>query len=264
MAVSVAALTTVAASTVLADEAATAVQHEKTYTGRVVSINPQEHMLKAKGWLFAKTFNLGDSCRYNLLENHTGSIEDLRPGQKVTIGYREVNGVRVANRVEQEPMRYTGMVKTVDRDKHTVTVRHELLDRTFRVHDGCKVVLYNDKSGALADVKPGEHVTVTYELPKDKATAQEIEQSSAHFTGSLTAIGLSNRTLAAKSTFGAKRFRLADDCAIVLNGKPGGHLSDLHPDEKLTLSYNDVDGVYVVTRISNAGEPSELETAQVK
>jgi len=69
------------------------------------------------------------------------------------------------------------------------------------------VILRNDHSGQLPDVQPGNFVTVTYETPDNKLTALQIAQTSAKFSGTLTAIDLQDKTLKAKSTFGTRRSR---------------------------------------------------------
>ena len=48
---------------------------------------------------------------------------------------------------------------------------------------------------------------------------------------------------------------MADNCAIVINGKTDGRLSDLKPDEKLVFSYDEINGVNVVNRIAPAEAP---------
>ena len=258
-AVCAAVLTATAAFRASADQATTAARAEKSYTGTVISVNPQEHTLKTKWFVFGKTFNLGAPCTYTLLDNRAGTINDLRPGEKVTVGYQDVDGVLVADRVEQQPMRYTAMVKAIDPVAHTLTLEDHGMAKTFQIADDCNVMLRGGKSGSLADIQTGNHVTVTYETPNDKPTAEQIAQTSIEFTGSLTAIDLGQKTLKAKSLFGEKKFNVGDDCVIMLNGKPDGQLSDLKPDDKLVFSYNEVNGVNVVNRIA----PAEAQTKSV-
>lgn len=52
--------------------------------------------------------------------------------------------------------------------------------------------------------------------------------------------------------FATKKFNVGDDCAVVINGKPGGKLTDLRPGESLMFSYDNVNGVNVVNRIAPA------------
>ena len=256
MGVSALALTATSRASADEAEAATAAKHDKTYTGVVVSVDPQEHVLKMKHWLSSKSFNLGNTCDYRLLDNRTGTISDLHPGQKARVEYQNVEGVPVADHFEQFPMRYEGKVEAIDPEKHTLTLHHNALTKTFQIGDGCRVTLRHDKSGTLDNVKPGSLVTVTYEIPNDTPTAQQIAQTSAEFTGSLTAIDLSERTLKAKGMFGSKRFIVVNDCAIVLNGRTDAQLSDLKPGEQLVFSYDDVNGINILNRIAPAGADS--------
>jgi Cu/Ag efflux protein CusF len=262
MAVGLFVLMATAAVRSLADQATTATKPEKSFTGTVIAVDPQERVLRVKGsFLSSKGFNLGSTCSYVFLNNRLGTSDDLHPGQKVTVGYQNVDGVLVANRVEQQPMNCEGTVKAVDPAAHTLTVHARGSNKTFQLADDCRVVLRNDKSGTLADVQPGNRVTVTYEIPGGKATARQVAQTSATFTGALTAIDLGERTVKAKAASGTKKFHLADNCAIMVNGKPEGEMRDLKPGDSLVLSYDDVDGVNIVNRIADAEIPRKAVLA---
>src|SRR6266581_1176010 len=116
-------------------------KHEKTYTGIVVSVDPKEHVVNVKRFLWTKKFNLGDSCTYTFVGKGPGALEDLRPGQKVMLSYQNAHGVLVVDRVEQKPMRYEGTVKAIDPQKRTLTVHLDALDKRLQIADDCKVVL---------------------------------------------------------------------------------------------------------------------------
>jgi Cu/Ag efflux protein CusF len=243
-----------------ADPSATAAKPVKNYTGTVVSVNSNERTVKVKGFLLSHRFNLGTSCAYVLLDNPEGAISDVRPGEKVKVAYQDVHGVLVADRLQQEAMDYSGMVKAIDPATHTITLHSTWTDKTFRIPDDCKVVLRGDKTGALANIQTGDHVTVTYEIPKGKATARQIAQTSEVFTGSLAAVDTTDRTVKAKTLLDSKTFHLADNCAIVVNGKPDGRMDDLKLGSRLAFSYDDVNGVNVVNRIGPVNTPSETGT----
>jgi hypothetical protein len=263
MAVCTAVLTATAAYRVSADDAsanAPAAKPDKTYTGTVVSVDPKENMLHVRGYPFnSKKFNLGDNCTYMIVGMDTGAITDLRPGQRVTVGYQNAHGVLVADRVTQQPMRDEGMVKAIDLKAQTMTLHLGVMDKTFQLPADCEITLRGDKSGTVADIQAGNHVMVTYEVPNGKPTAREIAQTSATFTGDLTSIDLDQKTLKAKATFATKKFSMGDDCVIVVNGKRDGKLTDLRPDESLTISYDEVNGVNVVNRIA----PREAQNSSV-
>lgn len=250
------ALTATAAYRASADDAsanATAAKPDKTYTGTIVSVDSKEHLLDVKGFPFnSKKFNVGDTCTYTIVGQDTGAIGDLRPGQKVTVGYQDAHGVLVADRVTQQPMRDEGMVKAINPTTQTLTLHVGVMDKTFQLPTDCEVSLRGDKSGTVADIQPGNHVLITYEVPKGKPTARQIAQTSETFTGDLTAIDLDQKTMKAKAMFATKKFNVGDDCAVVINGKPNGKLTDLRPGQSLTFSYDNINGVNVVNRIAPA------------
>ena len=259
-AVCVSALTMAAALESLADDATMAGIPHKSYTGTVVSVDAKEHTLGLKGTFLSKTFNLGDNCTYTLVDKPAGAIGDVRPGQRVMVVYQESHGVLVADRITQQPVRCEGTVTAYDPIQRTLTLHARGMDRTFQIAGDCKVMLRDDKSGALTDIQTGNYVTVTYETPNDKATAWKIAQTSETFSGSLTAIDLDTRTVKAKAMFDTKKFTLGDNCAIVINGKMNGQLADLKPNDKLVFSYDEINGVNVANRIAPAGTAQQTET----
>jgi len=232
-----------------ADETATAPKPEKTHTGTVISVDPQEHTLSMSGWFTHREFNLGNNCAVVQLDKPGGAITDLRPGEKVVVSYQDVRGVKIAGHVRQLAMQSEGKVKAIDPANHKLTVHADGFDKQLTIGSDCSVMLLHQRSGVLKDIRPGDHVTVTYETPGDQPTAREIAQTSMEFTGNLTAIDLGARTVKAGSAFDSRRFNLADDCAIVINGRTDGQLSDLKPNDKLTMSYDEINGVNVVNRI---------------
>lgn len=262
--VCVAILTATAVFRASADQAAVTAKPEKHYDGIIVSVDPQEHTLKAKGFILSKHFSLGNTCSYDLLDKTPGSIGDLRPGEKVLIHYRDADGVLVADRVQQVPMRYEGMVTSINPAAHTMTLHMRGLDETFQIANDCKIVLRDDKPGTPGDIQTGDHATVIYDKPNGELVARQIAQTSSEFTGTLTAIDLENKTLKAKEAFGSKAFAVGDHCAIIVNGKPDGRLNDLRLNEKLVLNYDEINGVNVVNRIAPVEARSDSVAANAE
>src|SRR5205823_12955965 len=234
---------------------------EKTYTGIVSAVDSKERVVRIKGTFFSKTFNVGGQCEFALVGKREAKLDDLRAGQKVKVTYKDARGVLVANRFAQEELRYTGAVESIDPGKRTLRLGHRGFHKTFSLPGDCKVVLRGERNGSLDDLKVGHHVTVVYELPDDSPVARAIEQTSATFVGTLDAIDASARMVKAKHLVGVKKFNLADNCKIVINGKPNASLSDLRLGQRLALSYDEVDGVNVVTRIAPAEGSSGSEPA---
>ena len=235
---------------------------QKHWAGTVSEVDAKERIVKAKRFLSSKTFNVPENCAFSINDKKDSSLSDLRPGHKVHFTYQNVSGVLVANRVAQEDLVYQGTVKYIDPKNRTLTVKRAGSSKAFRIAEDCKVLVKDDKSGTLDDIKTGHKVSVTYETPNEALVARRIEQKSSTFVGDLSAIDVPARTVKARQLFTNKKFNLADGCAIVLNGKENAQLSDLRIGQKVTFSYEDVGGVNVVNRIAQSGEPAEPRTPE--
>jgi len=233
-------------------QSVTAANLVKCYTGQVVSVDPKENTLKVKGIVRSKTFNLGAACSFILPNASAGTVNDIHPGEKVTVSYQNAHDVLIAGRVQQQLMRFEGMVTAIDPDQRTLTLHRSLLDKQFQIADACNIVLHDEKPGTFGDVHPGSHVTVTYETPAGMPTVREITKSSLEFTGTLTAIDLGEKTVKASALLGSMKFNVAGNCAIMINGRTNGRLGDLKPYDKLVFSYDEINGINVVNRIAPA------------
>ena len=233
-------------------KSATAAHLNKSYTGQVVSVDPKENTLKVKRFVQSKTFNLGAACNFILADTIAGTVNDLRPGEKVTVSYQNAYEVLIAYLVQQQPMRLDGMVTMIDPDKRTLTLHRRALDNQFQIADACNIVLRGEKPGTFADIPPGSHITVTYETPAGVPTVREITKTSLEYIGTLTAIDLGEKTVKASALLSSMKFNVAGNCAFVINGRTNGQLSDLKPYDKLVFSYDEINGINVVNRIALA------------
>jgi hypothetical protein len=177
---------TTAAPTQQVVSAATPALPERSYTGVVVSADPKERLLTMKGTLFSKKdFNLGDNCAYSFLysmlinNDGDGGANNLRPGEKVTVSYRNAHGVLIADRIEQQPMRFVGVIKRIDPNKHTLILQRRVVFVQLDIATDCVTLLPNEKAGSLADIHPDDHVIIMYETPACRPTAWEITKTSA-------------------------------------------------------------------------------------
>jgi Cu/Ag efflux protein CusF len=236
---------------------------EKEFKGKVEYVNNDEHIIRVDGFLNRRTFYLGNNSVITRWDNSMGYIDDLRPGEKVTVGYQNVDGVTATDRVEEQANRCTGVVKIVDPETRHLVLRTWEHDKPFVLSEDCKVVLHNKSNGPLASIKPGDHVTVMYETPSGQDLVRQIAQTGVNFTGSLVVIDLPHRMIATEGGLGIKQFNLADDCSIVMNGGLNAPLISLRPGQRLTINYDEVNGVNVANRIAPAENEHENATAQL-
>jgi hypothetical protein len=236
------------------DDSATA--GAKTASGTVATVSAADKVLSVRGMVFSKTFVLGANCALTVADHKAASLADFRPGEKVEVRYRNIDGVLIASSIAEVRLTFAGTVSAFDPAQHTLTLQHDRTVRAFKVADNCGVILNGDVRGGLGDIKLGSRVTVFYETPDGQWTARRIEQPSLQFTGSLDTINARDRIISAsKKLIGAREFHLAADCAIVMNGTIHGRMQDLRPGQEYELSYTTANGVNIVNRIAPAPGP---------
>jgi hypothetical protein len=233
---------------------------DKAFSGKILTVASEDRVVKAKWFLFPKSFHLGERCKILRGDRTEANIKELRPGQRVRVIYQDVGGVLVASRLRQVPMTAVGRLEQVDPEQHTLTLRKTRAVTVFTIADDCKVTLAGGKEGRLDTLKPGSRILVQYESPADGMVACRIEQRGEIFTGNLTAVDGQTRTVKAKHLLNDKSFVLANNCRILVEGKTDAPLSDLRLGKRLTFTFEEVDGVNVVSSIAGPEAATDTET----
>jgi Cu/Ag efflux protein CusF len=246
----VALLGLASASTAFANGSCNADQREKTFTGNISSIDTPDKTLAVKGFFFTRNFNAGNDCKVSLQEKSMASLSDLRPGEEVSIRYQDDNGVLIATHIAQHDLAVMGHITAVDPAARTIMVKHGLMTREFTIAQNCAVAMKDNKPAGLNNLQVGDEVRVVYESVNGSHLVSRIEQNSATFVGTIAAIDTTTRCVMAKDAKVEKKFNVADNCPIVINGKLDDRLNNLHIGERVVFSYNNVDGVLVANRIS--------------
>ena len=243
------------------------ISHEKCWTGDVTVVNTQNKTLTGEHWQFSKTFYLGEKCPISTVDNHDATLSDLRPGEKVRIRYRSVEGVLVADRIVEEALHYKGTVQSVDPNTHTLTMAEAPLYQPFHAAErfhiagDCKVILSNGREGSWNDVQPGDHISVVYELPRGSQVAYRIRERTATFEGLAGTIDLSTRTLEAKEGSSEKQFAVGDHCQVILSGDRTGQLKNVMPGQEYRFTYETGNGINVLDRIAPVPATAAAGTA---
>jgi len=236
----------------------------KAFKGTVTAVDQKEKTLAVRGFWTTRTFNVGDHCKVSLEDKADAELKDLRPGHRVEVRYLDDSGVKVASHVAQKNLLFTGHISAIDPASRILKVKRGTVSETFVAGDHCNVIIREDRNRALADLRIGYKVTVSYSSPGAMKVAQKIEQTGETFTGTVEAIDADTRTLKAQHLLSEKKFNLAKDCPIVIGGKSDGKLSDLRIGDKLSVYYEDIDGVLVATCVArDASPPPKPAPAQV-
>ncbi len=250
-----------------AGDSCNAAHKEKTFSGNISYVDPTDKTVSVKGVFITRSFSLGNDCRVSLQDKPVASLAELRPGQKVDIRYENAEGVLIARNVAQRDLVITGHITSIDPASKTLMLKHGMFTRNFAIAPDCAVVMNDNRTAGLNNLQVGDFVHVIYEPAKGSHVATRIEQTSAVLIGTVSAIDSTTRSVKLKEAYGEKKFNLADHCAIVINGRPNGTLSDLRIGDRVSLSYENVNGVLVVNRLTPltgalAAEPAAPAPAQ--
>jgi len=246
---------------IYADDTTTAKQ--KSFNGTVMTVDEKERTLGVKRFWSTRTFDVGDHCKVSLEDKEDAALKDLRPGHRVEVQYLMRGGVKVASCIAQNDLTYAGHISAMDTAHRIFTIKAATSSKTFVAGDDCKFVIREEKDKSLADLRIGHKVTVRYLTTPQANMARRVEQMSRMFTGTIDVIDAETRTIKAQHLFSEKKFKLANDCQIIVGGRMDGKLSDLRIGDKLSFHYEDVDGVLVANRIAREGSLARMERREV-
>ena len=149
---------------------------EAAWTGTVSALNTDSHTVSAETWWRTLTFYVGSDCAISTPNKANAALKDVRTGEKVKVSYRKQGSLRIADRIQIESLHTVGTVLAVDPKDRLVTVEETLQNRTFHVAKHCKVILWNNREGTLADLGPDSRISVTYDSPGAPPVAYRIRE----------------------------------------------------------------------------------------
>jgi Cu/Ag efflux protein CusF len=240
---------------------------EKTYKGTVLSVDPEEQTVAIKGILLSKTFNAAPTCAVSLEDKPEATLEHLRPGHKVEVHYQKVRGVLVASQIVQHNQVIEGYITAIDPGERTLAVKDSGGTKKLTVAEQHSVMLKDNKVGTLENLKVGHRVSVAYHAADGVWTTHKIVQNAESFVGTIQAIDAGARTVRARSYLKEQKFNLADRCQIIVDDKTNGELRDLRIGDRVEFSYENANGILVVTRIGrelNTPDPESAQTAKAE
>jgi Cu/Ag efflux protein CusF len=265
---SVAIVSLVGAASALGDAALeTKSAKEKVYTGTVLAVDPDGQTVAVKGLLLNKTFNAAPACAVSFEDKPEATLENLRPGHKVDVHYQKVRGVLVASQIVQHNQVIEGHITAIDPGARTLAIKDSNTTKKLVVAEQHSVILKDDKVGTLENLKVGHRVSVAYNAADGVWTTHKIVQNAESFVGTIQAIDAGARTVRARSYLKEKKFNLADRCQIIVEDKTDAEMRDLRIGDRVEFSYENANGVLVVTRIGrelHTPDPESAQTAKVE
>jgi Cu/Ag efflux protein CusF len=240
---------------------------EKVYKGTVLTVDPDGQTVAVKGLLLNKTFNAAPACAVSFEDKPEATLENLRPGHKVDVHYQKVRGVLVASKIVQHNQVIEGYITAIDPGARTLAVKDSGNTRKLLVAEQHSVMLKDDRAGTLENLKVGHRVSVAYNAADGVWTTHKIVQNAESFVGTIQAIDAGSRTVRARSYLKEKKFNLADRCQIIVEDKTDAEMRDLRIGDRVEFSYENANGVLVVTRIGreiHTPDPESAQTAKVE
>jgi Cu/Ag efflux protein CusF len=231
----------------------------KTYKGTLLSVGEKDHAVTVRGLVTTRAFNPAEDCKLTFETRDNPGWADLSPGQKVTVTYYSAHGVRVARQIAQHDRVRTGYITALDTAKRKLAIKQAGFTYNFAMADKATVTFNGGKSGSLENLKIGDTITVVYQSENDPLIAARVEQKNPTFTGTIRAIDAEKQTVTAKSLWHEKKFHVGDGCKIVINDQVNGSLRDLRIGDRMSVSYENADGVLVASRISREAMASDSE-----
>ncbi|MEW6305525.1 MAG: hypothetical protein AB1705_18770, partial [Verrucomicrobiota bacterium] len=215
--------------------------------------------ITVKKLFFTKRFNVADNCQFAVGEKDSAKLADLRKGQWANIDYVKAGGVLIARKVVQPDESVTGYIQAVDLEQRVLTIEEGGRNKMFKLAEDCKTIQHGDKQVGVEELRVGQRVRVVYANAGGSLVTHRIEQNQTTFSGTITAIDLSTRTVKAKRLLSNKQFALAKDCKIVGDGKPLTNLAQLRIGQPVSISFEEVQGVNVAYRVTQETPGSERD-----
>lgn len=148
---------------------------------------------------------------------------------------------------------YTGTVAAVNPDGHTLEVKGIVFSKQFNLGDHCAYSLWNNPDGTLADLRPGEKVTVAYQDASGVLVADSIKQDAMIAEGTVKAIDPAAHTLTLHTGWMDKTYRLPDNCIVKLSGNQSSTLDSVLPGYHVTVTYETPNDRAVAREIAQTG-----------
>ena len=131
--------------------------------GTVKMIDPSIHVFALQSPGANQTFQLPDDCKVVLRNDHSGGLNDIQPGNHVTVTYETLHGKPVAREIAQTSATFTGTLTGIDLQNRTLKAKAALTTKAFRVGDDCAIVLNGKMDRQLSDLKPDEKLVFNYD-----------------------------------------------------------------------------------------------------
>jgi Cu/Ag efflux protein CusF len=144
-------------------------------TGNILVVDAKAGTLKLDAGMMTRSFVLNEETLVRTRDHDKAKIDDLKPGERVTIAWARRSGKDVARRIDQTGATFSGRVEALDLTARTLRLKAMLSGKKFRLGGDC-VVIVDRQKGSLDDIDVGRPATVSYEEADGVLIAYRISQ----------------------------------------------------------------------------------------
>jgi Cu/Ag efflux protein CusF len=143
----------------------------------------------------------------------------------------------------------TGIATAIDPQYKTVSVKEFWGARRFNVANDCRVLLPNNPTASLADLRTGQKLVISYERDQGVLVAHQIAEKEMTFTGDIQSIDAAKHVMTVRNKAWDETYQIADDCKVVLHDEKSGTLSDAQPGDHVMVTFETPNGTQVAREI---------------
>src|SRR6266436_2684950 len=110
-----------------------------SYQGLIRSIDKNARVVTMQKGVAQKKFQVASDCKVTLWNGSKGTLDDLKPGDSLTLSYQTPGGVPLASRIQGHSLTFDGTIDAVDMADRTVRAKEFLGDKKFHLANGCRI-----------------------------------------------------------------------------------------------------------------------------
>lgn len=150
-------------------------QENLEYTGHIAALDPTNRTLRVKSRVLDRVFSAGPDCPVIFRDGRSHDFAELKLGHRVTVTYLTPDKAHLARRINQGSLEFSGKVEALDAGTDTVKAGGLASSRTFRLGDGCQIVVAGQPGGELKNLRIGDRVLFHYEDVDGVLVANRLE-----------------------------------------------------------------------------------------
>lgn len=150
-------------------------QENLEYTGHIAALNSTNRTVRVKSRVLDRVFTAAPDCRVVFRDGKQRDFSELKLGHRVTVNYLTPDEANLARSITQGSLEYSGRVEALDARTDTVKAASLAASRTFRLGDGCQIVVAGQTGGELKNLRIGDRVLFHYEDVAGVLVANRLE-----------------------------------------------------------------------------------------